>query len=179
MPDTGAIGIVGASVLLDGEFVYAYAVREPGDHAVLLLRWSRADFVRGDLMQPVWFAGEERGFAAARPGRRVSRAGATEFSIAPRPRGGYVQVQSRGFGAGADRAAHRAAASPGRSGRSRTCTCPTKLARPGVLLYAARAHPELRGAELVVTYASNTLDPNALLTDLDLYFPRFVRLTWR
>ena len=98
-PDTAAIGVVGASVLLEGDFVYAYAVREPGDHAVLLLRWARGDFARGDLLRPEWFAGEHRGFAAAPP-VVVLAAGATEFSVSRAPRGGYVQLQSRGFGAG-------------------------------------------------------------------------------
>ncbi len=177
VPDTGEIGIVGASVLVEGDFVYAYAVREPGDHAVLLLRWPRSDFVRGELLRPEWFGGEDRGFAAVGP-VAVIAAGATEFSITRAPRVGYVQVQSRGFGA-APIALRTAPSLVGPFGPPADVYLPEEAGTANILLYAGRAHPELSGADLVLTYASNTLDPNALLADLDLYFPRFVRLTWR
>jgi len=53
---------------------------------------------------------------------------------------------------------------------------PPEAAQRDVLLYAARAHPELEGASLVITYASNGLDFARVVADRSLYFPRFVRV---
>ena len=51
---------------------------------------------------------------------------------------------------------------------------------PGVLTYAAKAHPELSspglGSAVAVTYATNNLDFGTLVRDTSLYFPRFVKL---
>jgi hypothetical protein len=45
------------------------------------------------------------------------------------------------------------------------------------MIYAAKAHPELTGADLVITYATNTFEFAEQLTDSLPYYPRFVRLT--
>jgi hypothetical protein len=172
-PDTGELRIVGAQVLLEGDFVYVYAVREPGDHAIMLLRWPRDAFTRGDLMQPSYWDGHA--FGVAGPAAAVMAAGAAEFSVSPVPQGGYVQVQSRGFGA-APIALRFAARPSGPWSEQLDAFLPEEAARGGVLIYAGRAHPELRGADLVVTYAVNTLDPARVLEDLGVYFPRFVRI---
>ena len=176
VPDTGALGLVGVAVLLEGDFVYAYAVREPGDHAIMLLRWPRAAFTRGDLRQPQYFLGPGRGFGAGPPAV-VMDEGATEFSVSRTPAGSYVEVQSRGFGAVP--IAVRFARSPsGPFSPLRDVYRPDEAALHGVLLYAARAHPELEDGQgdLILTYASNTLEPQRVLGDLRLYVPRFVRL---
>jgi hypothetical protein len=46
---------------------------------------------------------------------------------------------------------------------------------PDPFVYAGKAHPELRGADLVVTYAANGPD-RRLFSDLSIYSPRFVRV---
>lgn len=45
------------------------------------------------------------------------------------------------------------------------------------MIYAAKAHPELEGADLALTYATNTFQPGELATDSTIYYPRFVHLT--
>jgi len=45
------------------------------------------------------------------------------------------------------------------------------------MIYAAKAHPELTGADLVLTYATNGTDIGIVANDNLLYYPRFVRLT--
>jgi hypothetical protein len=85
-------------------------------------------------------------------------------------------VYSRGFGA-APIVARRAKQLAGPFGPAQDVYLPEEARRSGVLVYAGRAHPELSGADVVLTYATNTLDADALLDDLSLYFPRFVRLT--
>lgn len=175
MPATAGL-TVGAAVLLRGEHVYAYAVREPGDHAVTVLRWPLADFRRGDLLRPEYFRGAEEGFGAGSAAVVLAR-GATEFSVSAAPHGGFVAVQTRGFGA-APIALRFAAELTGPFGEAQDVYVPAEARRSSVLIYAGRGHPELAGADLVVTYNSNSLDEGALLDDLSLYFPRFVRLTF-
>jgi hypothetical protein len=173
-PDTGELGLAGISLLLDGEHVLAYAVREPGDHAVMLMRWSRDDFVRGDLMRPQYWSGAPRGWTHGAPAV-VLEQGATELSVSCVAHKGCVQVQSHGFGA-APIALRFSPAPTGPFEAFVDVYRPREGSQPGTLLYAARAHPELQGADMVITYASNSLDPARVLHDLDLYFPRFVRV---
>lgn len=42
--------------------------------------------------------------------------------------------------------------------------------------YAAKEHPEFEHGDLVFTYVCNTFDVPRLATDLDIYFPRVVRM---
>jgi hypothetical protein len=175
VPDTGALGLVGVAVLLEPDGVYAFGVREPGDHGIALLRWSRADFARGDLLHPEYFLGPGRGFGSGTPAVVMDQ-GATEFSVTRAPGGGYLEVQARGFGP-APIAIRRAPSPAGPWSALRDVYRPEEASRSGVLLYAARAHPELEaGGDVAVTYASNAIEPGAVVGDLTLYFPRFVRL---
>jgi hypothetical protein len=178
-PDTTAfgLGLVGVAVLLEADGVYAYAVREPGDHALMLLRWSRADFARGELMHAEFFCGAGCGYGRGAPAV-VMADGSSELSVTRAPDGGYIEVQSRGFGA-APIAMRRAPAPGGPFSALADVYSPEESARSGVLLYAARAHPEQSDAagDLVLTYNSNALDPARIAGDMTLYFPRYVRLT--
>ena len=46
---------------------------------------------------------------------------------------------------------------------------------PQGMFYALKVHPELTGAPLVLSYASNTLDERRLLRDQSYYYPRFLQ----
>ena len=50
--------------------------------------------------------------------------------------------------------------------------------KAGAFVYAGKAHPELTGAPLVATYASNAFDFATVVADMSLYYPRFVRLSF-
>jgi len=54
---------------------------------------------------------------------------------------------------------------------------PPEYYRPNMMIYAAKAHPELTGGDLILTYATNTFKFAEQLTDSLIYYPRFVRLT--
>ena len=84
--------------------------------------------------------------------------GATELSVSPaRGQSGLVGVQTRGFGA--TTVALRFADAPeGPWTALDDAFRPTESDRQGVLVYAAKGHPQLVGADLVVTYASNAFD---------------------
>ena len=45
------------------------------------------------------------------------------------------------------------------------------------MIYSAKAHPELAGGDLVLTYDTNTFQFDELLTDSVIDYPRFLRLT--
>ncbi len=44
------------------------------------------------------------------------------------------------------------------------------------IAYSAKAHPELRGNGLFVTYNVNSLDLKHMLENQGIYFPRFIRV---
>lgn len=67
-----------------------------------------------------------------------------------------------------------------RSGASPSSSCgqpftPPQISFPGILIYQGKAHPHLRGAPLVLTYSTNSLDLSDHFAEPWLYFPRFVR----
>lgn len=39
-----------------------------------------------------------------------------------------------------------------------------------------KAHPELQGADLIITYAANSMNDGTLAKDMSIYFLRFVRV---
>ena len=45
------------------------------------------------------------------------------------------------------------------------------------MIYSAKAHPALAGADLVVTYATNSTRFEEHFSDPEIYYPRFVRFS--
>jgi hypothetical protein len=55
---------------------------------------------------------------------------------------------------------------------------PEEKALPNIMIYAAKAHPEIVGADLIITY--NTNGPfEMIVADTGIYYPRLVKLNWR
>jgi hypothetical protein len=92
--------------------------------------------------------------------------------------GPWVEVQTVGFG-GTDIGARFADRIEGEWSDPGVFFRPEESDRSGVLVYAAKAHPEQEGAELAVTYVANHTDFATLVADETLYFPRFVRVEWK
>lgn len=173
--------VVGHSVVADGDFVHAFAQREPGDHAVFLLRWPRAAFAAGALQDPQWRSGAAwiaHADLRAAP-EPVLAVGAPEFSVTDAG-AGLVMVQSLGFGA-TDLAVRTAPALHGPwSEPARVLRPPeSDAARP--LVYAGKATPlgDRFGGDLLATYAANAWDFGDLVRDEALYWPRCVRIRRR
>jgi hypothetical protein len=173
---------IGTAVVADGAHVYAYALREPGDHALWALRWQAADFARGVLCEPEWFdAGTWRAHTLLReaPAPILAEA-APEFTVHGEPAGdgsaeGFVMVQVLGFPAG-ELALRTAPRPEGPWSDARVVYTPPENTREHVLLYSGKAHPQLAGPGLLATYSSNHADFATLVDDLSLYWPRFVRV---
>lgn len=48
-----------------------------------------------------------------------------------------------------------------------------------VMIYAVKAHPHLIRADLVLTYATNSFDFDRLVANDNLYYPRFLRVSFK
>jgi hypothetical protein len=177
---TRTMGVTfGASVLVRDGYLYAFGVDDE-THAAYLVRWPAAAVASGDLRAPAWWtpSGWAAHDALAVLPPPLFRDGAPELSVQPDRRGaGWLEVQTTGFGA-ATLDVRRAPELTGPWSPLATVHTPPESARAGVLVYEGKGHPELVGAQLVATYASNASDFATLVTDATLYYPRFVRVDW-
>lgn len=168
--------VAGTAVVADAEHVHAFALREPGDHAVFLLRWPRRAFAAGDLRAPEWRDGDRWVAHAAlqRPPRPVLAEGAPEFTVCRDPAGGFVLVQSLGFGP-APLAVRTAPQLHGPWSAPDVVLTPPQLQLDGVWTYAGKGL-ELADGSILATYASNAWNFAQLVRDERLYYPHCVRL---
>lgn len=172
--------IYGSAVFVDGDRLYAYSATDAANHDLYLVRWTRSQVLAGDLLSPEWWRPDLGQWTSQQQltGRPLPalRSGQTELSVhAESHVGGWLEVQTEGFGASSI-STRRAGVLTGPWLGYAPLFTPPEATRPNVLLYAAKAHPELMGAELVITYASNSTDFAELVNDVTLYFPRFVRV---
>lgn len=169
-----------AAVLRLGEHLYAFGSQDPvKSHPIFAVRWSLHQAGQGDLSNPEWWAGQRLGWvpdSSTAPRQPLFENGQSELTIhADEATGQLLAVQTQGFGP-ADVMIRAATALAGPWSEPRTLFRPPEYYRPNVMIYAAKAHPELTGAHLVLTYATNTLRFEEQLSDSMIYYPRFVRL---
>ena len=167
--------LIGMSLIRLSGYVYAFAL-ERLTHDAYLLRWPVRDAAQSALSAPQWWCGARSGWLTA-PERRqavIEDAGA-EFSVQSAPRGaGFIEVNSAGFGATTIVWRH-AAHLEGPWSEAQALYRPPESAAHDALVYGAKSHPELAGADLVLTYTANG-PADRVVNDMSLYFPRFVRV---
>ncbi|MBE0592088.1 MAG: DUF4185 domain-containing protein [Gemmatimonadales bacterium] len=164
-----------------GQYVYAFGSPNPiKSHPIYAARWPAEDVRRGDLRHPEWWGSELAGWvpdsssAARWP---LFENGQSELSIhRDRTTGRFLAVQTQGFGP-ADVMLRAAPTLTGPWAAPRMLYRPPEYYRPDIMIYAGKAHPELTGADLVLTYATNSFDFGRAVADSLIYYPRFVRLT--
>lgn len=171
----GSGGVLGL-----GEYVYAFGAQEPvKSHPVFLARWPTEDARRGKLETPEWWGGPHVGWVpdTADTARwPVFENGQTELTVHfDHHTGLFLAFQTVGFGP-ADVAVRSAPALTGPWTAARTVHRPAEHARPNVMIYAAKAHPQLAGGAPVLTYATNTFAFAEQFTDSLIYYPRFLRV---
>jgi len=178
---TNPMGVVVgyAAVRRLGEYVYAFGSEDPvKSHPLYAVRWPASAVRRGDLQRPEWWAGNPLGWvpdSSAAPRWPLFENGSSDLSVHFDEKSGeYIVVQSVGFGP-ADVAIRTSPQVTGPWSPARLVYRPGEYSRPNVMLYSAKGHPELSGADLVVTYATNTFRFSEHLTDSLIYYPRFVR----
>jgi hypothetical protein len=87
---------------------------------------------------------------------------------------GFLEINSRGFGA-TDIVMRRAENLEGPWSAPTMIYRPPESDAPDAFVYAGKSHPELKGADLILTYAANGPDEK-VAKDMNLYFPRFVKV---
>ncbi len=158
--------------------LYAYGTNQGGNQAYLA-RWAEEQAGAGDLGEPEWWCGaglEWKKESQMDSGPAVLFTDAqAEFGVHFEPRiNQFVQIQTIGFGAAG--LGWRIAPRPeGPWGQLTGFYSPEEMSIPGVLIYAAKSHPFLTGGDLVITYATNHVDPKRLNDYPALYYPRVLQ----
>ena len=166
--------VMGVAVLRFEGHVYAYAVHEPGSHDVYVARWPEAELMTGP---PAWYSGGAWIAHDALDGMPspIIEDAQTELSVHRLDDGRFVEVQSLGFGD--TTIGIRTAPRPeGPWSDAASVFRPPESRGDRPFVYAGKAHGELEGAPLIVTYADNAWDFGDLVRDEELYFPHFLRL---
>lgn len=167
----------GMSALTIGGFLYVLGCSEP-EHDIYLIRWPLAEAAKGQLLSPQWWC--VSGWCAnASMQQEIIRNVSSEFSVQRDPRGtGFIEVNSEGFGASTI-VARSAKTLEGPWSNPCEIYRPPESNRPDAFVYAGKSHPELTGADVVVTYVSNSSSFGTLVKDTSIYYPRFIRLDMR
>jgi len=174
------LGVGPSSVMRQGEHVYAFGSQEQVKSVPIhVMRWTVKDFRNGNLLEPEWWAAADNGWVAdssRAPRRPLFENGQAEFtvhydSVTRR----FLEVQTNAFGP-ADVTIRSARELTGPWTSQRMLYRPSEFYQPDIMIYAAKAHPELSGADLLLTYATNSFRPQQDGDSL-IYYPRFLRLT--
>lgn len=165
---------LGGAVLSVDEWLYVYG-NGGGHHSLYLARFQTKQAMLGDLTAPEWWNGQSWGGAR----EALIDIGAPEYSVHQPPgSSSFVFTQSAGFGA-TTLAMRTASAPEGPWSAPRDIIRPAESFLPEPFLYAGKAHPELCGAELAVTYVPSRFETSPPDPDELYYYPRFVRVSYR
>jgi hypothetical protein len=178
--------LLGASVMQHGDYLYVYAAKNADDdHTIYLSRYALAQLrglPNGALNDPEWYTagGYQRQSAGAVP-EPVIAGGQIEISVHFQSQlARFVEIQTRGLFVSDPQTAivMRTSDTPeGPWSEPLAIWKPTAppTADPSKLLtYAAKAHPEQRGADLVLTYMQNDVSSP---TPIDaVYYPEVLSL---
>jgi hypothetical protein len=162
--------LMGSSVLVHDGYLYAYAVENQAqNHAVFLARWPIAalrGLPRGSLSNPAWFTAQgfelEGELLAHGMPAPLFGDGQVEFSVHyETSRRRFVQIQIQGLflsDANTQLAMRTASHPEGPWSLPLAFYRPAESALPNaadLAAYAAKAHPEQRGADGILTYVVN------------------------
>ncbi len=175
------IVIGSASVLAVEGYLYAFGA-DGTAHDAYLVRWKISDVLKGELMHMEWWEGSQNRWVrhdklAGRPAPVFSRA-QMEFTVHYEPsRRCFLQVQTMSL---TDPClSYRTAPQiTGPWSDPKPFYDPPEKKDSTLLIYAGKAHRGLTGADLVFTYAVNSMDMDRLLADEGIYYPVFVRGTF-
>lgn len=169
-----------AGVLPLGEHLYAFGSQEPvKSHPIFAARWPTESARQGDLLNPEWWAGERLGWvpdSSHTPRQPLFENGQSELTIhVDEATEWFLAVQTQGFGP-ADVMLRAGRSLTGPWSRPEMIHRPSEYYRPNVMVYSAKAHPELTGADLVLTDTTNTFQLAEHSSDPEIYYPGFCDL---
>lgn len=161
----------GSALVMDG-YVYVFSSGWK-TRKVYIVRWPLGSAWKGDLTHPQWWVGGPAGWVVQSPSgphpRNVIAGGQMEFSVEFIPKiRKYAQIQTLSL---LDPCLSICtAASLTGPWSARECLFPSPEGK-GLLIYAGKSHPEIQGADLVLTYVLNSRDRKRILNDRSIYFP--------
>ena len=176
LPDVPGAPLFGAAALVHGDYVYALGGM--GDvHDGVLARFALTEAATGDLRHGEIAVGD--GWLPATefvgPPAPVLTWGAPEASLQfDAASGEFLLFQSEGFGA-TTLAVRRAASLAGPWSAPVSFFRPPESLEPGAFVYAGKAHPELIGADVILTYVPSRFEDDDRPSPDDYYYPHFVR----
>lgn len=181
LPENSFGIMLGAATLVEPPYLYAFSTKEPGDHSMYLARWLTDSILAGSADAIEWWTGDSTAWVPHSSLTSLPTAlflhGASEFSVVhDASTDQYLSVQMVGFGA-IDVTMRTAPALTGPWSDLQLVYQPLEKAKPGVMMYAAKVHPEIIGADLVITYNTNA-SHEMLIADSTLYYPRLLRFDW-
>jgi len=175
------------AVIRDGPHVIGLAIRQHGTHAGALVRYKVQDLLEGNTSRREWWTGPDHGWKSEEdlgtkgPDFVIDDAGA-ECSIHwDQSRQLFFHVATYGYGASSI-GLRTAPALTGPWSPPATIYRPPESDEPGAFVYAAKAHPEIRGkheGDLVITYATNRFDFREVITPegmARIYWPKVISI---
>jgi serine/threonine protein kinase len=175
------IAIGSSSVLKMDEYVYAFGSREPiVPHPMYVVRWPIQEVLNGDLSGIQWWTGSYTGWKRQaqidEEPEPAFREGQSDLSVHfDNTNKEFVCIQTVGFGP-AILAIRKARELTGPWTEPEEIYRPPEMSREKIMIYSGKAHPQLVGANLVLTYCTNTFDLFEQAQDTTIYYPHFVRL---
>ncbi|HXY23565.1 MAG TPA: DUF4185 domain-containing protein [Candidatus Acidoferrum sp.] len=174
--------IVGTAVWRTDSFLYVFGSAEPS-HDGYLMRWPISAAASGNLSSPEWWCGPASGWVRqdriAHAPAAVIPGGSSEFSLQWDSRQNrFLAVESVGFGP-SEIAIRWADQLEGPWSPPQKIYRPPESDRPDAFVYAGKGHRELHGADVVITYVANSMKDRVLAEDMNIYYPRFVRLSFQ
>lgn len=168
-----------ASILRDENYLYAFSAEETSGHNVFIVRWPINEAANDNLKYPQWWTSSSHKWIRQQELKElpapVLTGAQTEFTVHfDSKRKQFIQIQTVGFGA-ADLAMRRAGNITGDWTRPEKFYRPVESNRRDALVYAGKAHAELMGADLVLTYVVNSNQFKTLVNDSSIYYPRFLK----
>jgi hypothetical protein len=177
-PNLGTPLNLGTAVMINGDFLYVYGTRDGYSHDYVILRFGLSDATAGDLSKGEFFTHHQWISASSMNGLpdTIFDFGAPESSVNWESRlGEFLMTQTEGYDA--TTLAFRSAPAPeGPWTNPRTFFRPPESYAPNAFDYAGKGHPELIGADFVVTYfpsSSGGVTPAG-----DDGYARFVKVTF-
>ena len=173
--------LIGSALEVYDDFLYAFCCREPGNHDVFLVRWHADSAKMGYLLNPEWWCGDNYGWIRHEDMKHspeiIFDDGATECSVwFDSSLDLFFQVQTIGFGQ-AQLVFRQAEQLTGPWSEPKIIYDPPENKIPRIMIYAAKAHPFLPAADIILTYATNAPE-SLIVADTCLYYPRFVRVNY-